>query len=116
GPVAGAVVVSAATSGIAATPTCTVDGPPATVTGSGPYSVAVAGEGSHPVSCSVDDNAGNTNGDSDTVKIDLHAPTSPSIDSSDPVSSANNNFPKLIGTAESGSTVKLYTDCSCPSA
>src|SRR5439155_12289283 len=56
--------------------TCTVDGSPATVTGSGPYSVAVAGEGSHPVSCSVDDTAGNTNGDSDTVKIDLHAPTS----------------------------------------
>src|SRR5439155_1059038 len=56
--------------------TCTVDGSPATVTGSGPYSVAVAGEGSHPVSCSVDDNAGNSNGDSDTVKIDLHAPTS----------------------------------------
>src|SRR5205085_4519085 len=41
-----------------------------------PYSVSVPGEGTHPVSCSVSDNAGNSNSDSDTVKTDLHTPTS----------------------------------------
>src|SRR5207247_2294237 len=90
-PVTIDVTATDATSAIAAPPPSTVAGPPAPVTGSGPYSVAVAGEGSHPVSCSVDDTARNTNGDGDTVEIDLHPPTSPSIDSSDPVSSANNN-------------------------
>jgi hypothetical protein len=37
--------------------------------------VSVSGEGTHPVSCSVDDNAGNSNSDSDTVKIDTVAPS-----------------------------------------
>jgi hypothetical protein len=35
---------------------------------------------------------------------------------SDPVSPANNNSPKIIGAAESASTVKLYTDASCTGA
>ena len=62
-------------SGLAGAPTCTVDGLPATVTGSSsPYSVSVSGQGIHPVSCSVDDNAGNTGTGTDSVKIDTIAP------------------------------------------
>src|SRR5205823_2727566 len=76
-PVSVSVAVSDTGSGIAAAPSCTVDGSPATVTGSAsPYAVSVSGEGTHPVSCSVSDNAGNSNTGLDTVKLDLHAPSS----------------------------------------
>jgi hypothetical protein len=52
---------------------CSVDsGTPATV--SNPGTVAVAGEGTHSVSCTASDAAGNTGSDSDTVKIDLNNP------------------------------------------
>ena len=63
------------TSGLAGAPTCTVDGSAATVSGSGPYSVSVAGNGTHPVVCSVSDNAGNTGSGSDSVKIDTVNPS-----------------------------------------
>src|SRR5207244_3410890 len=57
-PVTVSVAVSDATSGIAAAPSCTVDGSPATVSGtSSPYTVSVSGQGTHPVSCSVSDKA-----------------------------------------------------------
>ena len=63
-------------SGLAGAPTCTVDGDPATVSGSGsPWSVSVTGEGTHPVSCSVSDNATNSNTAADTVYIDTVNPT-----------------------------------------
>jgi hypothetical protein len=75
-PVSVAIAVSDATSGLAGAPTCEVDGSPATVTGSAsPYHVAVSGEGTHAVECSVSDEAGNSNSDDDEVKIDLTAPT-----------------------------------------
>jgi hypothetical protein len=74
-PVDVTIGVSDATSGIAGAPSCTVDSNPATVTGSGPYHLAVSGEGTHAISCSVSDNAGRSNSASDTVKIDLTKPS-----------------------------------------
>src|SRR5439155_622293 len=35
-------------------------------------------------------------------------------DSTAPAAPANNNAPKIIGSAEAGSTVKLYTGATCP--
>src|SRR5213078_2583287 len=49
---------------------------PASLTGTGPWTFDVTGAGSHSVSCSVSDLAGNSNSDSETVKIDT---TDPSI-------------------------------------
>lgn len=47
---------------------------------------------------------------------DETAPAAPTISGSDPPSPADNNNPKLKGTAEAGSTVRLYksADCSGP--
>ena len=51
-----------------------------------------------------------------TYVEDSTAPTAPTITSSNPASPANNNSPKLIGTAEAGSTVRIYTNSTCTSA
>ena len=48
-----------------------------------------------------------------TYVEDSNPPATPSIDSSDPSSPANNNEPTLNGTAEVGSTVKVSTDSKC---
>jgi CSLREA domain-containing protein len=40
-------------------------------------------------------------------------PAKPSITASVPKSPANNNFPRLKGTAEAGSTVRIYKTASC---
>ena len=74
-PVTVTVATSDGVSGLAGAPTCTVDGSPAMVTGTGPYSVSVTGDGTHPVSCLVSDLAGNSNAGNDSVKIDTVNPT-----------------------------------------
>src|SRR5207249_1318193 len=51
-----------------------------------------------------------------TYVEDSAAPAAPTVSSTSPVSPANNNAPKIIGSAEGGSTVKLYTNASCTSA
>ena len=48
--------------------------------------------------------------------IDTTAPGAPSITSSTPASPANDNAPELKGTAEAGSTVRLYTTADCTGA
>jgi YVTN family beta-propeller protein len=40
-------------------------------------------------------------------------PPPPTVTGTTPASGANNNHPKIIGTAEAGSTVKLFTDAAC---
>lgn len=49
-----------------------------------------------------------------TYVEDSTAPAAPEVTSTDPVSPANNNDPKVKGTAPTGTTVKLYvaSDCS----
>ena len=74
-PVSVAVSASDGGSGLDGAPTCTVDGSPATVTGtSSPWYVSVSGEGTHAVHCSVSDKASNGQTANDTVKIDTVAP------------------------------------------
>jgi hypothetical protein len=45
--------------------------------------------------------------------VDEAPPVEPSLTSTDPPSPANDNQPKLIGTAEAGSTVEIYSDATC---
>ena len=45
--------------------------------------------------------------------VDTHAPAAPQITDSDPNSPANNNAPKLKGSAAAGSTVKLFRTAAC---
>ena len=40
-------------------------------------------------------------------------PAAPALTSTNPASPANNNNPRIIGTAEAGSTVKLYSTANC---
>ena len=48
-----------------------------------------------------------------TYVEDSSAPAAPAFTATAPASPANNNMPKVTGTAEAGSTVSLYTDASC---
>jgi beta-mannanase len=50
-----------------------------------------------------------------TYTEDSTPPAKPSVTSTNPASPANNNAPKVIGGAEAGSTVKLYTNNTCTS-
>jgi subtilisin family serine protease len=43
----------------------------------------------------------------------LDSPTPPSLDSTDPGSPANDNQPRIVGSAEPGTTVDLYADATC---
>ena len=48
--------------------------------------------------------------------VDVTPPAPPALTSTDPVSPANNNTPRIIGTAEAFSTVKLYSTANCTGA
>jgi hypothetical protein len=48
-----------------------------------------------------------------TYVEDSTAPDVPTVDSTDPTSPANENDPKVKGTAEAGSTVKIYSTSDC---
>lgn len=47
---------------------------------------------------------------------DEDAPAAPELTSTDPVSPANENQPKIIGSAEPGSTVELFAESDCEGA
>jgi hypothetical protein len=49
------------------------------------------------------------------VGTDSTPPAPPTVSTTSPASPANNNSPKILGSAEAGSTVKLYTNASCTS-
>src|SRR5207248_2194685 len=51
-----------------------------------------------------------------TYVEDSAAPALPTFTATTPASPANNNAPKIIGSAEVGSTVTLYTNSACTSA
>ncbi len=48
--------------------------------------------------------------------IDKTAPAAPAITSSNPAPPSNDTTPNLLGTAEAGSTVKIYTNSTCTSS
>jgi hypothetical protein len=47
------------------------------------------------------------------VGADVTPPDPPTFSGTSPASPANNNSPKILGSAEGGSTVQLYTDSGC---
>jgi hypothetical protein len=49
------------------------------------------------------------------IGSDMTPPDPPTLSGTNPASPANNNSPRVLGAAEGGSTVKLYTDASCTS-
>src|SRR5206468_3848956 len=113
-PVTVTVTASDAGSGLAAAPSCTVDGSPATLTGpASPWTLSVTGEGSHPVSCSVSDNATNPNSDSDTVTIDTVDPTISVSHSADGSNDWNISSPVTIDVTASDATSGLAAAPSC---
>lgn len=96
--------------------------------GSGLTGTAVAGVGgAFSVPLSVSDNtttafyvkavdaAGNTSSCSSAVNYveDSLAPSAPVISATSPTSPSSNNTPQVSGTAEAGSTVKIYTASNC---
>src|SRR5207247_1937239 len=81
-------------------------------------SVAVADNTSTTLYATATDAAGNVSSCSSGIAYveDSAAPAAPSSLSVSPASPANNNSPSISGSAEAGSTVKLYTNASCTSA
>src|SRR5207302_328984 len=80
--------------------------------------VAVVDNSSSTFYATATDAAGNVSPCSSGVTYveDSTAPTTPSPLAVAPNSPANDNNPKLSGSAEAGSIVKLYTNVSCTSA
>jgi hypothetical protein len=80
--------------------------------------VNVADDTSTTLKATATDAAGNVSTCSSGVTYveDSTAPATPSGLASSPVSPANDNSPKLAGSAEAGSTVKLYTTNDCSGA
>ena len=97
-----AITTSDGESGIAAAPTCTDNGTSLSVSGSSsPYSAAVSGQGTHTISCSVSDVAGNSNSSGDTVTIDS---TPPQVAVTSPPSGASYTLGAAIPAAACSTT------------
>ena len=84
-------------------------------TGTSPWSRGFTpGDDQYTLSSRATDAAGNVEStDTATFTVDITAPARPSIDESNPESPSNVNNPKLIGSAEAGSTVRLYRSGDC---
>ncbi|MEK6275346.1 MAG: Ig-like domain-containing protein [Actinomycetota bacterium] len=83
------------------------------------FTVAVADDSTTTFKATATDAAGNVSNcsaSSVTYVEDSSAPAAPSALGSTPASPANDNAPKITGTAEAGSTVKLYTTSDCSGA
>ena len=67
------------------------------------------------VKATATDGANNTSPCSPAITYieDSSPPAAPVLTSTNPASPANNNTPRVIGTAEAGSTVKLYPTAGC---
>jgi hypothetical protein len=81
-----------------------------------PWSYSNLPEGTHTFSVAATDEATNeedTTPASATWVVDHTPPAAPALTDSDPDSPANDNAPKLKGSAEAGSTVRLYTNPGC---
>jgi hypothetical protein len=88
-----------------------------TATGSGTFSfqVSVADNSTTAFSARATDAAGNVSLCSTAIVYihDIQAPAAPSLQSMVPASPAWDPSPHLVGTAEPGATVNLYTDTDC---
>ena len=73
-----------------------------------------ADEGAHTFEVRAIDQAANTDQTpaSRSFSVDTAAPDAPTIDASTPPSPANDNEPELAGSAEAGSTIRIYRAAS----
>ncbi len=79
-----------------------------------PLTTAALTDDQHTFDVRATDEAGNTGTPaSRTFTVDTQAPDAPSISRSTPASPSNNDNPNIKGSAEAGSTVKLYTTSDC---
>ena len=85
-------------------------GPGATHTPSAPLS-----DGSHSFEVRATDAAANTDptAAARSFSVDTQAPSAPTLTGTSPSSPANENNPKLQGSAEAGSQVRIYTSSDC---
>jgi CSLREA domain-containing protein len=83
-----------------------------------PLTLGPQGQGAHTLRVRAIDISGNVDPTPATrsFTVDTTRPAAPSITASVPPSSANDNQPELKGTAEAGSTVRIYTNATCTSA
>ena len=86
-------------------------------TGAG-ITATVAANSTTNLRAAVKDDAGNVSPCSNAIAYveDSNAPAAPQVDSTSPASPADDNNPEVIGSAEAGSTVRLYkgSDCTAP--
>ena len=77
---------------------------------SSPHTTATLSTGAHTFEVRATDDAGNTDPTAAArpLTVDTAAPSAPVLSATSPSSPANNNSPKVMGTAEAGSTVTLY--------
>jgi hypothetical protein len=83
---------------------------------SSPYTPDLTGQpnGTYTLTVTATDAAGNTSAaTTDDYVLDSVAPDAPDITAVTPPSPANDNSPVFSGTAEDGSTVRLFTDAAC---
>ncbi len=85
---------------------------------SSPHTTAALSDGPHSFEVRAIDAAGNVDATpaSRSITVDTAAPAAPTLGDTDPDSPANDNDPEVKGSAEAGSTVRLYTNASCTSA
>ena len=92
----------------------------ATADGTGAYTITVStlADGTHAITATeqVGANAESAPSPALSVTIDTLAPAAPTLTGTDPASPANNNSPKIKGSAEAASSVRLFTDGACTSA
>jgi sugar lactone lactonase YvrE len=89
----------------------------ATCTSSHTYDISLEPDGTYTLSVTQTDAAGNTGAAAtDDYTLDRSGPAPPTLSSTNPASPANNNTPLILGSAEPGSTVWLYTNSTCTSA
>jgi hypothetical protein len=82
---------------------------------SSPQPFSSLGDGPHTLQVRATDEAGNTDASpaSRAFALDTAAPTPPHLTATSPRSPANQNAPKVKGTAEAGSKVRLYKSAGC---
>ena len=85
--------------------------------GSKSYNLTLKPDGTYTFSVRQTDAAGNTGPvATDDYTLDRAEPSPPSLTSTNPASPSNNNTPSIIGSAEAGSTVRVYTNSDCTSS
>ncbi len=98
---------------------CRLDGPGA-ATGTftsctSPRAFTDLADGTYTFQVRATDSVGNTDGSAATrsFTVDTIAPATPSLTDTDPDSPANDNNPEVKGSAEAGSTVRIYSTAGC---